>query len=82
MEQDSQDEQPRPHGKAYLMRSKAGHWMFEVRDEADQVRGGGGGYEDEWEALEGAQEAFPYMDLDSVIKTEAGYMVKAGKAPE
>lgn len=85
MTADSQDEQPRPTGQVFLMRSKVGQWMFEVRDQADQVMGGGGGYADQFEALEAAEEAFPYLDLDSVIPTDQpeGYMAKtAGKAPE
>lgn len=85
MTEDSQGEQPRPKGQVFLMRSKVGQWMFEVRDQADQVMGGGGGYADQFEALEAAEDAFPYMDLDAVIPTEEpdGYMAKAaGKAPE
>jgi len=82
MTPDSQDDQPRRKGRAYLMRSKAGHWMFEVRDQDDEVVAGGGGYEDEFEALEAAQDAFPDFDLEAVIPTDAGFMVKSGKAPE
>jgi hypothetical protein len=77
-------EQPRPKGKVFVMLSKAGHWMYEVvRDHDEQVLGGGGGFDDEFEAFNEACEQFGHLDLEVVIRTDAGYIVKAtGKAPE
>ncbi|MBA2960700.1 MULTISPECIES: hypothetical protein [Ramlibacter] len=65
--------------QVFLMRSKAGHWMFEVRGPDDQVMGGGGGYEDAFEALDAAEDAFPGCDMKWVIQQPMGYMVNTAK---
>lgn len=52
--------------QAFLLKTKAGQWAFEVEKDGE-ILGGGGGYADEFEALEGAQDAFPYLHLKAVI---------------
>ena len=59
-------------GQTYLLQTRAGQWAYEVHQD-DEVLGGGGGFADEFEALEAAQEAFPYLTLQAVIgKPEQG----------
>lgn len=58
-------------GDVFILKSAAGHWMFDVQV-AGESRGGGGGYADQFEALEAAHEAFPYLQLRSILSNEGG----------
>lgn len=52
--------------EAFILRSKAGQWMFQVHEDGEEV-GGGGGFADQFEAIEAAQEAFAHFDYLALV---------------
>jgi hypothetical protein len=55
--------------EAFILKTQAGQWSFEVRQD-DDVLGGGGGYADQFDAIEAAQDAFPDLCLKFVVGNE------------
>jgi hypothetical protein len=56
--------------EAFILRTKAGQWMFQVHQNGEEV-GGGGGFADQFEAIEAAQEAFSHVDrLELVVQAD------------
>ena len=56
--------------EAFILRTKAGQWMFQVHRDGEEI-GGGGGFADQSEAIEAAQEAFAHVDgLELVIQAD------------
>jgi hypothetical protein len=47
--------------EAFILRTKAGQWMFQVHRDGEEV-GGGSGFADQFEAIEAAQEAFGHVE--------------------
>lgn len=47
-----------------------GRWKFEVHRDGQEI-GGGVGFEDQFEAIEGAQEAFGHLELRFVVQGPA-----------
>ena len=56
--------------EAFILRTKAGQWMFQVHRDGEEI-GGGSGFADQFEAIEAAQEAFAHVDgLELVIQAD------------
>ena len=56
--------------EAFILRTKAGQWMFQVHRDGEEI-GGGAGFADQFEAIEAAQEAFAHVDgLELVIQAD------------
>lgn len=56
--------------EAFILRTKAGQWMFQVHCDGEEI-GGGAGFADQYEAIEAAQEAFAHVDgLEFVIQAD------------
>lgn len=47
--------------EAFILRTKAGQWMFQVHRDG-VVIGGGAGFANQFEAIEAAQEAFGHVE--------------------
>ena len=47
--------------EAFILRTKAGQWMFQVHRDGVEI-GGGAGFADQFEAIEAAQEAFGHVE--------------------
>ena len=62
------------HGpQAYILKTKAGQWMFEIHIDGE-LREAGAGYETQGDAIEGLQEATEgrYESVNWVLTKEAG----------
>jgi len=56
--------------EAFILRTKAGQWMFQVHCDGEEI-GGGAGFADQYEAIEAAQDAFAHVDgLELVIQAD------------
>jgi len=56
--------------EAFILRTKAGQWMFQVHRDGEEI-GSGAGFADQYEAIEAAQEAFAHVDgLELVIQAD------------
>lgn len=56
--------------EAFILRTKAGQWMFQVHRDGEEI-GGGAGFADQYEAIEAAQEVFAHVDgLELVIQAD------------
>ena len=56
--------------EAFILRTKAGQWMFQVHRDGEEI-GGGAGFADQFDAIEAAQEAFAHVDgLELVIQAD------------
>ena len=47
--------------EAFILRTKAGQWMFQVHCDGEEI-GGGAGFANQFEAIEAAQEAFGHVE--------------------
>lgn len=47
--------------EAFILRTKAGQWMFQVHCDGEEI-GGGAGFADQFETIEAAQEAFGHIE--------------------
>ena len=56
--------------EAFILRTKAGQWMFQVHCDGEEI-GGGAGFADQFEAIEAAQDAFAHVErLEFVIRAD------------
>ena len=56
--------------EAFILRTKAEQWMFQVHCDGEEI-GGGAGFADQFEAIEAAQEAFAHVEsLPLVIQAD------------